>query len=164
MAALGAYTCYPERSKTAEVFVDLVDGYDFWDLYQHERALEKLDRALNEINRFNMKELSAIITAQVDTVRKIIELGDREGYLNLVDLYHNAKRRHECHQYIDCLNRCKRLYEGAFYHVAREKLGISPNKRSNIQPEKFRPVRLDEPYVTINGSDPTRQRQRWELS
>jgi hypothetical protein len=140
LAALGAYTCYPERSKKAEIFVDLVDGYYHWDLYQHSQALEKLDRVLNEINRFNFKDLSAIITAQIDTVRKIIALGDREDYLNLVDLYHNAKRRHECHQYIDCLNRFKRLYEGSYYYVAREKLGISPNKKIEQQPEKVHEI------------------------
>jgi len=135
LIALGAYTVYPEREQKANVFCDLVEGYFFWDLYQHEQALEKLSKVLPDLKRYRFYKLHEIVAEQAETLQKICDLGGEEDYLNLVDLYHNALRREKCKQYIDCLSRFKRLYEGIYYYIARTQLGIpSPSTKVEQQP------------------------------
>lgn len=139
MAELSLYTIYPDRAQKAELFSDLVQGYFYWDLYQHNKALEKLQKARQDLRRFRLSDLLDIVTKQIEVLEKIIELGQREDYLNLVDLYHNALRRKRCKQYIDCLNRFKRLYEGVYYYVAMRDLGItSPWVKIDQQPHWVR--------------------------
>ena len=133
---LGLYTIYPERARKAEVFLDLISGYHYWDLYQHDKALEELNKVLPQLKRYRFNKLHEIVVMQIKVLREIIDLGQSEGYLNLADLYHNALRRKSCKQYIDCLSRFKRLHEGIYFYVARKDLGIkSPSAKIESQPD-----------------------------
>jgi len=136
---LACYTIYPERAQKAEVYYDLIRGYFYWDLYQHKKALENISKAGADIKRFGFRDLHENVSEQIDVLQKIIELGQKEDYLNLLDLYHNAARREKCCHYVECLSRYKRLYEGAYYYIARAKLGINnPSADIRNQPEWVR--------------------------
>lgn len=133
--ALGVYTIYPDRAHKAEIFHDLIKGYFHWDLYQHKLALAQLEKVQPALNRFRFEQLSALVGLQIDALKKIIACGRQEDFLNLLDLYHNARRRYKCKQFIDCLSRFKRLYEGVFYYAARRDLAISsPGSAMERQP------------------------------
>ncbi len=132
---LGVYTIYPGRAQKAEIFHDLTKGYFYWDLYQHKPALAQLKKVQPNLRRFRFDKLAAIVSGQIEVLQQIISYGQREDFLNLVDLYHNALRRKRCKQYIDCLSRFKRLYEGIYFYAARRDLGInSPGAGIEQQP------------------------------
>ncbi|MDF9408703.1 RNA repair transcriptional activator RtcR family protein [Pelotomaculum isophthalicicum JI] len=136
---LGLFTIYPDRAQKAEIFYDLIKGYFYWDLYQHNMALIQLKKVQPDLSRFRFDKLSAIVSEQIGVLQQIIGHGQREDFLNLVDLYHNALRRKKCKQYIDCLSRFKRLYEGIYYYVAMRDLGINnPGARIEQQPDWVR--------------------------
>lgn len=135
LVELGTTTIFPERQQKAEVFYELIEGYHYWDLYQHEEALGKIRKANESIGRYKIKELSDLIAEQIKVLERIIDLGENEDYLNLLDLLHNAKRRYKCGQAADCISRFKRLYEGVYYYLAVRDLGISPRKELERQPE-----------------------------
>ncbi|MGI6450493.1 MAG: hypothetical protein ACOX3R_09405 [Desulfitobacteriia bacterium] len=133
---LALNTIFPERQKKAEIFLELLEGYYFWDLYQHKEALGKLTKAYESINKFyNMKELAGILAAQISMLTKIIEIGPKEHYINLLDLYHNALRRKKGGQYADVISRYRRLHEGICYYLCREKLGVEPGREVERQPQ-----------------------------
>lgn len=134
MAKLSVATRKVEREKMAEIYSDLLTAYHFVDLYQHERALKYIDKLIPTLQRLRKNTLLEILKKQQHSLMQIIALGDREGYENLCDLYHNACRRFAMEQYIDCLSRFKRIYEGSYYYIAREELNIShPNKKLEKQ-------------------------------
>lgn len=122
-----------ERSKLAEIYSDLLSAYHYIDLYQHERALESLYKVEKNLQRLRIIALLAIVKEQRVIVEQIIQFDDKEGFENLCDLYHNACRRFEMGQYIDCLSRFKRIYEGCWYYIAREELKIQPNRKLEDQ-------------------------------
>jgi len=136
MAKLSIATRKVGREKMAEIYSDLLTAYHFVDLYQHKRALEHIDRhrLIPTLQRLRKSALLGILKKQQDSLMRIIALGDREGYENLCDLYHNICRRSAMGQYIDCLSRFKRIYEGCYYYIAREELNIShPNRKLEKQ-------------------------------
>ncbi len=132
---LACYTIYPEREKKAEVFHDLTTCYFHWDLYQHEEALKNIEKCMPQLRKYGFDDLAAIAGEQKAILEEIIALEEQEGYLNLVDLYHNALRRLEGRQYVDCLNRFKRIYEGTYYYVADTRLNIKQKKIENLSQE-----------------------------
>jgi hypothetical protein len=132
---LALYTVYPERAEKAEIFANLIEGYFYWDLYQHSKALDKLTDTLPFLKRYNFNELYQLVSEQADVLNKIISLGDVEDYLNLIDLYHNALRRERCKQFVDCLSRFKRLVEGTCFYFGKRDLGLNLNsKKYSTQP------------------------------
>lgn len=135
---MGCYTTYPEREKKAEIFATLLESYYNWDLYKHEIALEKLDKTYESIKKYRMEELTGILEEQRKVLQEIIALGDKEGYLNLADLYHNTVRRQKNKQYIDCLSRFKRTFEGVYYYVANKELKIQT--KADRQPDWVKKV------------------------
>jgi len=139
---LGCNTSYPERAEKAEVFSDLLKIYFYWDLYQHKKALKLniKNKVVSKIKIYRFYKLAEIVEQQIKTMEEVNSIGDKEGYANLVDLYHNALRRLKCKQYVDCLSRFKRLYEGIYYYVAREELGISPSTKVEHQHEWVRKI------------------------
>ncbi len=164
LTALACNTLYPEREKKAEVFCDLTACYFYWDLYQHQAALERLARCLPVIKRYNYEDLAAVLRRQAANLEEIIALGEEEAYLNLVDLYHNALRRLSGRQYVDCLSRFKRIYEGAIFYKGAKTLKIKPRKKIEHQPLGIRqglrkrsgyltPYDLSELYTAKTGED-----------
>ena len=129
---LACYTIYPEREKKAEVFHDLATCYFHWDLYQHEEALKQVKKCLPQLKKYGFEDLAAVAGEQAAILEEIIALDERENYLNLADLYHNSLRRLQGRQHVDCLNRFKRIYEGAFYYVADTRLNIKQKKVENL--------------------------------
>lgn len=134
MTKLALATRKAEREKMAEIYSDLLNAYHLIDLYQHERALEQLNKLIPTLQRLRKNKILEILRAQQDCLNKIIDLGEKEGYENLCDLYHNTCRRYNMEQYIDCLSRFKRIYEGSYFYIAREELKINhPNKKLEEQ-------------------------------
>lgn len=136
MVKLATATRKIERSKIAEIYSDILTVYHFADLYQHERALEYVNKKelIPTLQRLRKNKLLEILKKQQASLTQIIALGDKEGYENLCDLYHNTCRRLDMEQYIDCLSRFKRIYEGCYYYIAREELNISyPDRKLEDQ-------------------------------
>jgi hypothetical protein len=109
----------------AEIYADLFYAYHLVDLYQHERALGIINKVVPAIERLRRKQLLSWLKKQQHCLTEIVALGQKEGYANLCDLYHNTCRRLAMGQYVDCLSRFKRIYEGCYYYIAREELGIA---------------------------------------
>ncbi|MDY6827150.1 MAG: RNA repair transcriptional activator RtcR family protein [Bacillota bacterium] len=138
MCGLACYTIYPKREKIAETFLDLIKGYFHWDLYQHWEAKDCLEKSYEHIQRYGFVDLSNKLESQLKILDQIIKIGEVEDYINLADLYHNAHRRYLCKQYIDCLSRFKRIYEGVFYYIAHHELGINAKSNIEYQPEEVK--------------------------
>jgi hypothetical protein len=150
---LGLFTTYPERAEKAEIFVNLIEGYFYWDLYQHPKALEKLTYVLPFLKRYNLNELDDIISDQASVLREIVSLADTEDYLNLIDLYHNALRRERCKQFVDCLSRFKRLVEGTYFYFAKRDLNLSLNsKKYSKQPDWVKKIvkKKEDSYLSMH--------------
>jgi hypothetical protein len=125
-----------ERERMAELYSDLLRAYHWVDLYQHERALDVIKKITYNLRKLRKSKLLSIVKQQEECLEKIISLGEKEGYENICDLYHNTCRRLEMEQYIDCLSRFKRVYEGCYFFIARNELNIkNPNKKIEEQPQ-----------------------------
>jgi len=151
LAALAIATRHPEREALAETYSDLFNAYRYMDLYQHQAALERMEKILPRVERFRKVKLMPLLREQLKCLENIVNQGQREEFENLCDLYHNVLRRFKMEQYIDCLNRFKRIYEGSLYYVARDELGIPrPESRLNeqrIPPEVNRHLERDREYI-----------------
>jgi hypothetical protein len=133
MANLALATRKAEREKMAEIYYDLLTAYHFVDLCQYERALDCFVKLIPTLQRLRKNQLWEVLKKQQDCLKQIIALNETEGFDNLCDLYHNTCRRFNMEQYIDCLSRFKRIYEGCYYYVAREELKINPHRKLEDQ-------------------------------
>lgn len=75
---------------------------------------------------------------QIETLEKILQSKGAEREINLVDLYHNAVRRKNSGQYVDCLARFRRLHEGCYFFQLRQSLKINPADAYGRQPKWIR--------------------------
>lgn len=141
------------RQKNCERYMELCEAYNHWDIFRHEEAFDKLEKVLAELERFRqLSPLREILAKQKEVVKEIIALGNRcvEGEANLIDLYHNARRRYEVGQYVDCLNRFRRLFEATCYFIVRRDLKVKPNETLDRQPYWLREVlKKDKGYVEL---------------
>jgi hypothetical protein len=133
---LALITRHAERQALAELYSDLFRIYHFVDLYQHAVALDQMNKLLPKIQRFRKTRSLSMLWKQRDCLESIVRQGQREEFENLCDLYHNTYRRYKMDQYIDCLSRFKRIYEGCMFLVARNELGI-PRPEAKLREQRI---------------------------
>lgn len=139
MLSLSLATRKIEREKLAEIYADILNVYYLVDLFQHKDALIKIKEIIKKLDKLRKNKLLNIIRKQESCLESIVELGQKEGYKNLFDLYHNTYRRYEMCQYIDCLSRFKRIYEGSYFYIARNELNIKrPEQRIEEQEPRIK--------------------------
>lgn len=136
---LAAGTYLPGRAHLAEAISELCQAYLFWDLFQHEKALKHARTSYEAIKQFpEMQHICKKIMEQIETLEKILQSKGAEREINLVDLYHNAVRRKNSGQYVDCLARFRRLHEGCYFFQLRQSLKINPADAYGRQPKWIR--------------------------
>jgi hypothetical protein len=129
---LGAYTIREKRRVRAELYSRLCDAYKNWDIYDHEKARDIIkEEVMKELKRFGVSELYDIVKEQVLVLENVCKDKPRETIITIKDLMHNADRKRDTCQYIDCLTRYKRLIEG----LIACKCGIDGSKRIDQLPE-----------------------------
>lgn len=119
------------RKKCAELLADLFDGYRRWDLLDYGRAKDKVKKVHEECcSKSDLQELAEVVNPQWKLLMRLKRESARgvECPVNLLDLYHNARRRFFQDAYVDVLARCWRLYEGILYFLLRSRYGVSPRK------------------------------------
>jgi len=123
---------------------DLADGYDLWDGFQHQKALEKLKGAKKAL------ELSAVWGGPPGIKSILLAVGENLSFLEKVmmaqrhpdrtiflDLLANAQRRAQLdHRYEDAMTRLYRALE-----VLAQ---IQLEKSHGIKPQDVRPEQLPE--------------------
>ncbi|MFZ5942934.1 MAG: CARF domain-containing protein [Bacillota bacterium] len=140
LAELASFTIRETREKRALTFALLLEGYDYWDKYDHKKALECLESVLYDLDRFQMIKIKSIVSRQIAILSRIIYDGDKETYYTLNDLLHNAWRRKYEGRYIDCLMRYKRLIDG----LTALKSGAIGYKEMRNQPKWIRDILNDK--------------------
>ena len=129
---LGAYTIREKRRVRAELYSRLCDAYKNWDIYDHEKARDIIkEEVMKELKRFGVSELYDIVKEQVLVLENVCKDKPRETIITIKDLMHNADRKRDTCQYIDCLTRYKRLIEG----LIACKCKIDGSKRIDQLPE-----------------------------
>jgi len=103
----------------------LMGAYQKWDAVDWVGARD-LVRAQRRaaVGRAAGGELRAALEAQETALEQILTLKPPqgrwlEGAANLIDLYHNARRRERAGLYVDALARVRRIVEGTIYAVVR---------------------------------------------
>lgn len=129
---------------------DLADGYDLWDSFQHQKALEKLKGAKRAL------ELSTVWGGPVGIKSVLVSLGENLVFLEKVmmaqrrpdraiflDLLANAQRRAQIsHHYEDAMVRLYRALEVLAQIQLEKAYGI---KTQDIRPEQL-PEGVREDY------------------
>ncbi len=136
---LAAGTYLPRRAYLAEIMANFCQVYLFWDLFQHEMALTLIRKIHDAMKRFpEFKEINYRLANQTDVLKQIVKSGARETEINLLDLYHNAVRRKNNGQFVDCLTRFRRLHEGCYNLYFHQKLEVNTAESLSKQPKWVR--------------------------
>ncbi|MEW5920391.1 MAG: RNA repair transcriptional activator RtcR family protein [Bacillota bacterium] len=151
---LALSTYLPQRAFLAEEMAKVCEAYHHWDLFQHEKAQSLLTDVSKNLSRFpDMSQLNNKFKAQIETLQLIISSRDKESEINLLDLFHNAQRRRSAQQYVDCLARFKRLYEGCQNFFIRSELQIDPTPKYRNQPHWVKEIVQKQPDAYLVLSD-----------
>jgi len=137
---LASFTIRETREKRAITFALLCEAYDYWDRYEHKKALESLKAVRDDVERFKITQLSGLVSEQITILSQIVLDGDKESYHTLNDLLHNAWRRKDEGRYMDCLMRYKRLIDG----LASLKCGLIGHKEIKHQPKWVKDILHDK--------------------
>ncbi|MBT9173026.1 MAG: hypothetical protein DDT21_01416 [Syntrophomonadaceae bacterium] len=133
---LSLATYLPHRALLAEEMARVCEAYYHWDLFQHEKARTLLTDVSKNLSRLpEVSQLNNKFMSQIETLRLILSSKEKESETNLLDLFHNAQRRRSAKQYVDCLARFKRLYEGCQNLFLRTELQIEPTQKYRNQPQ-----------------------------
>jgi CRISPR-associated protein (TIGR02710 family) len=117
-------TSDPETIERLNRYEQLVEGYSFWDKFEHKRTLERLrtfDNSLVNIDK-NKKFLFSMEAAEYQDYRLLI-----------CDLMNNARRRTEEGKYDDALARLYRITELIAQFVLRIKYEIDSSDVDTLQ-------------------------------
>jgi CRISPR-associated protein (TIGR02710 family) len=98
---------------------DLADGYDLWDGFQHQKALEKLKgakKALELSSVFGgppgLKAILSVVEENLVFLEKVMMAQRRPDQVIFLDLLANAQRQAQCgHRYEDAMIRLYRALE-----------------------------------------------------
>lgn len=151
---LAASTYIPERAFLAEIMAKICEAYYIWDLFEHKKAKELLTEVSKNLTRIpTVSKLINKIRFQIDILDLILSSGDKENKTNLVDLFHNAQRRKKAKQYVDCLARFKRLYEGCQNLFIRNELQIEPTQKFKNQPQWVKDIIHKNPEANLGMPD-----------
>ena len=167
---LAAATYLPQRALIAEAMAKICEAYHHWDLFQHEKAYSMLTGTFERLSRFpEMLQLNNKLKAQIETLQAILTSREKEGETNLLDLFHNAQRRRTAGQFVDCLARFRRLYEGCQNLYIRSELQIEPTTRYRNQPPWVKEIvkkHSDAYYISLSDWEKvlTTKKKRFPVS
>jgi hypothetical protein len=112
----------PEQQRRAAWVAELMTAYRSWDAVRWRAALEELRKRRREAAKLQLPDvLSKHLDPQEQALSQIDAVGDEEGFWNLADLYHNARRRIRADQHTDALARFRRIAEGVAYRALRDR-------------------------------------------
>lgn len=134
-----------KRRETFKRVGFIIDGYYKWDLFRHAEALDLFKRAaIDELMHDedeSIRVFAAVTRESMDTLKAIVDGGQKPSRLLIHDMYSNAERRFEEGKTDDAILRLYRLVE----LIAQERLfschGI---ETSNIRLERIPDALRDE--------------------
>jgi hypothetical protein len=111
----------PEHRRAAAWVAGLLYAYMSWDEVNWPGAAQELRRAIKAGRSLPISQgLAQSLHSQASALAAIQSLPPgREGFWNLADLYHNARRRLRAGMYVDALSRYRRIVEGTLYAALR---------------------------------------------
>ena len=128
----------PATTYTAHELAKLFGAYLNWDMLNIEEARRELGQISSKHERTKgYKELVKLTEDQTNTLRRYFGERNERGELlanktNLLDLYHNARRREEEGNYADCVNRICNFIEAVMSYRLRRQ-GIDPDRLGNSE-------------------------------
>jgi hypothetical protein len=151
----------PARRTFYYLFAQLSTCYLSWDSLFYSNAAGKCKKLVESFQQFQksyatLPKLVKCLKIQQDTLSKLNEAqsSGQEAPQLFLDLYHNSRRRFEEGNYVDCLARFWRLYEGCLFYRLKEH-GINPDK-FHEQPDTKNRIRgtLGElpAYLSVDAS------------
>lgn len=121
------------RKYIARALTKAMDAYTHWFLMQHEKAHRLLGEAIELAEgRDDLTRAADLWHKQAKYLRSIVEqLSDNERaymetYHSMVDLYYNSVFQAFTGDYVTCLTRFWRLYEGLLQYHYRTAHGVEP--------------------------------------
>jgi hypothetical protein len=134
---LAKTTYHLDKEKLYEILSKFSCCYFLWDLLDYGEAQKICIELVERFEKFKkvksiFEKHYNILWRQEQILSSLVELQkeNQETKEILLDIYHNSVRRYEESNYVDCLARFWRLYEGCLFYQLREKHGIDPR---NIQ-------------------------------
>lgn len=122
-----------ERSEAAELIGNLSLIYAKWDKFDYKDAYDNYNKVNKRSNNLlKKKDKFSVIKESIDYQCTVLnELKENQFRECLIDLYHNAVRRHELGQNMDCILRAYLVYERILIRTAMDLL----NKETGFSPD-----------------------------